>query len=239
MTYTIKWVGTAPGNYHPGRNGYKPVAIVNHIMCGTMAGTDAWFNDRRASVSAHYGVSRKGEIHQYVKDEDTAYAVGHLDHPTWSLINKYPINPNDWTISIEHEGYPEDGLTEPQYQATLWLHKYLIAKHGIPVDREHIVGHCVLDTVNRKDCPGDKFPWDRLFKDLGVNTPAPKAVSHPTLKFGDKGDDVKLLQHLLGVKPEDGVFGPVTLNAVKKFQQSHGLAVDGIVGQQTWSKLLG
>ncbi|MBP0016207.1 MAG: N-acetylmuramoyl-L-alanine amidase [Cyanobacteria bacterium SBLK] len=37
----------------------------------------------------------------------------------------------------------------------------------------------------------------------------------------------------------DGVFGPNTAMAVKRYQQTHRLTVDGIVGSQTWSKLIG
>ena len=35
----------------------------------------------------------------------------------------------------------------------------------------------------------------------------------------------------------DGVFGPITRQAVLAFQGSAGLAVDGIVGPQTWTSL--
>ena len=36
----------------------------------------------------------------------------------------------------------------------------------------------------------------------------------------------------------DGIFGPKTAAAVRSFQRSHGLVVDGVVGDQTWPALL-
>jgi peptidoglycan hydrolase-like protein with peptidoglycan-binding domain len=38
--------------------------------------------------------------------------------------------------------------------------------------------------------------------------------------------------------PVDGLFGPLTEGAVERFQQAHGLATDGVVGQQTKRRLL-
>ena len=38
--------------------------------------------------------------------------------------------------------------------------------------------------------------------------------------------------------PMDGLYGPLTQGAVERFQQRHGLAVDGIVGRQTRRSLL-
>lgn len=56
------------------------------------------------------------------------------------------------------------------------------------------------------------------------------------LKKLDKGDEVKTLQNLLGIK-DDGIFGPITEECVKQFQRTHGLEVDGIVGPKTWIAL--
>lgn len=64
------------------------------------------------------------------------------------------------------------------------------------------------------------------------------------LKCGSKGHDVKKLQKLLnarGLSPHpiviDGVFGPTTLTAVKKFQRQAHIPVDGVVGGKTWDRL--
>lgn len=56
------------------------------------------------------------------------------------------------------------------------------------------------------------------------------------LKLGSIGNEVKALQEKLNLKA-DGIFGPLTEEAVKDFQRSNGLEVDGIVGANTLSKL--
>jgi N-acetylmuramoyl-L-alanine amidase len=35
----------------------------------------------------------------------------------------------------------------------------------------------------------------------------------------------------------DGIAGPQTIGALKKFQKSKGLVVDGLCGKNTWGKL--
>ncbi|MEG4572315.1 peptidoglycan-binding domain-containing protein [Microcoleus sp. N3A4] len=64
------------------------------------------------------------------------------------------------------------------------------------------------------------------------------------LKCGSKGEDVKKLQKLLNARGLsshpiviDGVFGPTTENAVKRFQRQADIPVDGVVGGKTWDRL--
>lgn len=57
-----------------------------------------------------------------------------------------------------------------------------------------------------------------------------------TLKLGSRGTDVVLLQQKLSIKA-DGMFGPQTEAAVKKYQSEHGCTPDGIVGPHTWDAL--
>ena len=58
-----------------------------------------------------------------------------------------------------------------------------------------------------------------------------------------RGDDVLAVQMrlgTLGVGPtQDGLYGDGTASMVRKFQSSHGLEVDGIVGPATWKALFG
>jgi putative chitinase len=58
------------------------------------------------------------------------------------------------------------------------------------------------------------------------------------LKKGDNNENVKLLQKKLHLDPV-GNFGPKTEEAVKLWQAAHGLAADGIVGDKTWSMIMG
>lgn len=64
----------------------------------------------------------------------------------------------------------------------------------------------------------------------------------PTLRRGARGDAVRHLQdHLRAAGHDpgrtDGSFGPRTDAAVRAFQASRGLVVDGVVGPRTWGAL--
>lgn len=65
-----------------------------------------------------------------------------------------------------------------------------------------------------------------------------------TLRYGANGEEVKKLQsrlkelgYDLGDAGVDGIFGPKTEAALKKFQEEYGLAVDGIYGKLSHTKL--
>lgn len=68
-------------------------------------------------------------------------------------------------------------------------------------------------------------------------------VNTYTLKSGSKGNAVVSMQALLNVKGDaklelDGSFGPLTEQALMRYQHSHGLDVDGVCGKQSWTELL-
>lgn len=170
MSLKISWKQSP--NYTSGRNGKKIIAIVNHQTAGACPGALSWLCNPAAKASAHYLIYRDGTIFQIVKDTDTAWHAGGVNKPSWTLYDG--TNPNRYTIGIEHECYPAAGgdgnLTELQYHATLELHRQLIKAYGIPVDLNHIIGHYQIDSVNRPNCPGSAFPWERLMNDLWLGT---------------------------------------------------------------------
>jgi hypothetical protein len=62
------------------------------------------------------------------------------------------------------------------------------------------------------------------------------AATEVVVKRGDRGAAVRSIQQQLGI-PVDGVFGPLTERAVKRFQSRHDLVPDGIVGPLTRAAL--
>jgi peptidoglycan hydrolase-like protein with peptidoglycan-binding domain len=93
---------------------------------------------------------------------------------------------------------------------------------------------------------------DGVFRDLGMTDngfvnvtylwTGASTASFPTIKRGAAGSTVRALQYLLNYRgvslTVDGSFGANTETAVRSFQSSHGLTVDGVVGPQTWSALV-
>lgn len=151
-------------HFKPGRNGYKPEAIVIHIMEGTLTGTDSWFANPASRVSAHYGVGKLGAVHQYVNEEDTAYHAGRVHAPSWKGIkpsgkNAY-INPNFYTVGIEHEGNENSEWTEAMYSASASLVAAIAKKWSIPLDRDHVIGHHEIYSI--KTCPGHRVDLGKL-----------------------------------------------------------------------------
>lgn len=71
----------------------------------------------------------------------------------------------------------------------------------------------------------------------GIAGPKTLAAA-PLVREGHSGNIIKWIQEKVGTTP-DAIFGPKTKQAVMNYQRSKGLSVDGIVGPNTWRKLLG
>jgi hypothetical protein len=88
----------------------------------------------------------------------------------------------------------------------------------------------------------DPAYYEKVFAGLkGKPIPAAPASNGPLafafpgtpLKKGSKGDAVKLVQSVIGLKA-DGDFGPKTEEAIKVWQKSRQLNPDGIINLEDW-----
>lgn len=177
------WKGDSIQNFGSrmrGNKKYVPAVIVNHISAGTMASMGNWFRNRSSQASSHFGVGRDGAIHQFVRIENAAWTQGltteSIPLAVAEIVRRQGVNPNLYCVSIEHEGYVGNGidgdLTEAQFWSSVWLHKYIqsegerISGHHIQFGPQFVIGHHQVDPKRKRFCPGNKFPWQRLYAEL-------------------------------------------------------------------------
>ncbi len=151
--------------------------VVLHNTEEIYATTIDIFQDPLKYVSVHYVIDVDGSITRMVPDE----YIG------WHGQNSYIY---DHAIGIEHIGYAIDGAewyTDAMYESSARLIQYLAAKHDIPLDRAHIIGHDELAgrTPRHQRAmhwdPGPFWDWDRYMNLIGAppapaNTPADSTI---------------------------------------------------------------
>jgi hypothetical protein len=134
--------------------------IVIHVAQGSYSATINWFKDRRANSSAHYVVSRRGQVAQCVHNEDIAWHAG------WWKTNKK-------SIGIEHAGHIGNrrSFTRRMYRSSARLSAHLCRRFNIPVDHRHIIGHNQVPGcrgagggVSCHRDPGRHWDWNRYMR---------------------------------------------------------------------------
>ncbi|MDN0199077.1 N-acetylmuramoyl-L-alanine amidase [Streptomyces sp. S.PNR 29] len=153
------------GNHDLGNRPASPSIryIVVHDTEGAWEGVLNMVQDP-TYVSWHYTLrSTDGHIAQHVKAKDVAWHAGN-----WYVNAK--------SIGLEHEGFlarPDAWYTEAMYRSSARLVTYLAKKYGVPLDRQHILGH---DTVpgpttgtipGMHTDPGPYWDWRHYFELLG------------------------------------------------------------------------
>lgn len=156
------------------RNGYKPMFICWHIADGTYNGTITWERNSSSQVSSHFVLGKNGEVAQLVPLDMAAWTQGGIRNPTHPYVKSHPsVNPNQYCVSIECEGFWKETkgkLTDAQFNSAVDLTKHIVSEVkklynvDIPIDREHMIGHCEINTATRSHCPGELFPFDELIK---------------------------------------------------------------------------
>jgi hypothetical protein len=109
-----------------------------------------------------------------------------------------------------------------------------VSYRALSVNGKYIRGYCLPDYTSKAT----------KLKQANTDVLKTTSVNLPVLKNGSSGAHVRTLQMLLNGNgyssgTVDGDFGPNTEKAVRAFQKAKNLIQDGLVGQNTWTAILG
>ena len=184
------------------------------------------------------GTLRKGEKLIADIEEGSGNLLGRWIE--WSGLVRQELGDSPWDYSglffaADHGLQPVNwvaayGQPEPAVQHDLWQFTDAFQVPGVGT-ADCSLYHGTVDQLAALAYQGTPPDWTEIvIQEL------------PTLSLGATGEDVRTLQGILVARHRtlavDGDFGPVTGAQVRAFQASSLLAVDGIVGQHTWTKLL-
>lgn len=125
------WIGTP--NFLSGRGGKGVNKIVIHWMAGNLASTDQVFQDTTRQTSAHYGIENE-VVHQYVKEQDTAFHAGIFEV-------------NQQSIGIENSAQPGREASELTYKTLITIctdlcKRYSLNEGDIHPHNEYVPTQC-------------------------------------------------------------------------------------------------
>lgn len=193
-----------------------PKAIVLHTPeepADDYESTPHYFAQAGVAAGTHYYLSNNGDIYQMLEESECPYANGNRGgvNRTWKGVkDQWPpwatqgVTLNGQTLSIEMEGYAASigqTWTDAMHNSLVAWIKSRAAHYGIPLDRDHIIGHFEVAT-DRVD-PGSTFPWDRLMKDLQEEDDMPIDITKVRIvplstdvRWTDKPDEREIVQRV-------------------------------------------
>ncbi|QTE01047.1 N-acetylmuramoyl-L-alanine amidase [Streptomyces cyanogenus] len=149
-----RWVAASAANYRRADRpaDYRVDRVVVHVTQGGYASAVKVFQDPAHGAAAHYIVRKDGRITQLIRELDVAFHAGNRSY-------------NERSVGIEHEGFVEDAasFTDAMYAASARLTAAICDRYGIPVDREHIIGHVEVPGTDHTD-PGRFWDWERYLR---------------------------------------------------------------------------
>ncbi|GGX88596.1 amidase [Streptomyces minutiscleroticus] len=164
-------------------DGVKVDYIVLHDTESSYDAAIKTFQDAASGSAGHYVVrSSDGAVTQMVPGKDIGFHAGNY----WFNMH---------SIGIEHEGFAAQGATwysQRLYETSADLVKYLADKYGVPLDRQHIVGH---DNVpGPRDAyvagmhwdPGPYWDWSAFMEMVGAPDGSPAARSERHARHAPK-----------------------------------------------------
>lgn len=184
------------------------------------------FNEKRGTNSFHNGIDIKApaDTEIYSVRDGVVESIG------------YTASAGNY-VRIQHDGF----MTSNCHM----IRKTTFLKVGDEVKAGQLIGH--VGSTGSSDCNhlhiGKKIGnvWDNPYGWLMAAYERYPETFYKAAPYYRKGEHIRLMQERLTLHgfacTADGVFGPKTLDALKKFQKAKGLKVDGNCGSLTWSAL--
>lgn len=228
----------APSPNHGARRaGPLDMLVLHYTGMDSGAAALARLRDPLSEVSAHYLVFEDGGIVQMVPEARRAW---HAGAGAWK--GETDINSRSIGIEIVHPGHAGGLPSYPdaQIEAVIALAQDIIGRWPIPPER--VLGHSDI-APERKEDPGETFPWSRLAA-AGVGHYVPPARLQDGRFFarGDAGQPVEALQAMVALygydQPVTGLFDARTQAVITAFQRHFRPArVDGVADASTITTL--
>lgn len=212
----------------------KISVITIHHMAGNLSVETCGqvFQGSRVA-SSNYGIGSDARVGMFVEEKDRSIASCSTANDnravTIEVANSKAADP--WPVS------------DKAYARLIDLCEDICKRNGIPglIYTGDSSGNLTThDMFYATVCPGPYLKSRMQAIAAAVN----ERLGYTVIRYGCEGDLVKEAQSLLiaagyscGAAGADGDFGAGTLAAVKAFQEDKGLAVDGIVGEETWAAL--
>ena len=152
----LSFVDCPSPNHDERAEGPIDILVLHYTGMRTAEEALARLCDPEAKVSAHYTVDRDGRVYMHVPEERRAR---HAGVSYWAGTRD--VNSRSIGIEIVNPGH-EFGyipFTEPQIEAVMGLSRDILSRH--PITPSRVVGHSDV-APNRKQDPGELFPWARL-----------------------------------------------------------------------------
>lgn len=159
-------------------------AVVEHIAQGG-PNTWLWLQKTSPSSSAHFFVTKKGEIYQLASIYERTWANGlsyvngkwidpekTVVNPPWHRLKENPgVDPNEVTVSVEHEGYSGEMRTAMSVLADTKILTFIQHETGLVyMAHDTLIGHNEISPINRAFCPGAGYDLElmsRMANQLG------------------------------------------------------------------------
>lgn len=161
----------------------EPEFVMIHFMSAVVNHPDDPYNMEYIrdifedyGISVHYIIDRDGTVYCYIPEDRAAYHAGNGeyggDERLTNMMNQYAIGIElvaigseadmaQYLTVSEYRALTVDvGFTDAQYASLQALVADICLRSGIPMDRDHVIGH--EDYSPAKTDPGELFDWDRL-----------------------------------------------------------------------------